>query len=132
MDWSQSEVFLVLLEFKNACEMIICFFGIMFTCIIVYVIIILYCCGRFDDKNEAGSQRPSKSADQSRDAVASDLFADPIYGADDDNWLDMASGPGSKKSCQAKSTLDDRPHSEGSVADKPRQSNNSCLLIFSY
>jgi len=84
---------------------------------------------RFDDKAETSNRRPSSQpADRSRDAVASDLFNDAIFGSDDTDWLEMASASGSKKSSQAKSTAADRPLSEGNVSDRtaaPRQGNNS-------
>jgi len=67
----------------------------------------------------------SQPAGRSRDAS---LLTNDMFGLDGSDWLDMASGSGNKSSSQAKSTVPDRPHSEGNVADKApatRQSNNS-------
>ena len=75
-------------------------------------------CYRFDVENGAGGRRPSSTpSGRSRDAVASDLFTDSIFGSDGGDWLDMASGSGNKSSNQAKSTSSDRPRSEGSITD---------------
>jgi len=124
------------ISYANSCSFLIPFrkcarltgypLASMASVIIMHYCIVLSHCGRFDD---AGGRRPSSQPmDRSRDVIASDLFDDLVDGADDSDWLEMASGPGNKKSNQAtKNTVADRLLSEGNAADKStasRQSNN--------
>jgi len=104
--------------------------------------------GRFDDKTETGSRRPSSQpADRSRNAsdlfndqphdpVASDPLSDALFGMDNTHWLDMAtaSDSGSKKVSPTKSSAADQPVSEGNILDTSAASKQgkNCLHFYEF
>jgi len=78
--------------------------------------------GRFEDGSETGGRRPSSQpSGQSRDSLTSDLFSDAIFGSDDRNWLDMASG---------KNASLDHPRSNGDDKSKPSTAQTGNVFAF--